>query len=257
MRLLSILLFGSTVFAQDNVEPLHLPKINLIGVCESKVMSVFMETGKIKKMLPRSLELVSDPAFPPGMHLVTIMFQVTSDLHLTGFPSFPEYHEVLFGINNVRQKGRTTVYSYFKKLYLDSWGPTVLGYYLGFPKHPGVFDFTADTYKATDSMGRPLASMTFVRKTNFNVESFQQNLEFVKSVLRRPVIADGYGPLVCSQFQFNFDSAEIYPIESTWKIESALVGVAGQFQVPSLDLSPAGGVSIKASWNLKGPIPCQ
>ncbi|MES2857088.1 MAG: hypothetical protein V4692_14565 [Bdellovibrionota bacterium] len=239
-----------------------LPKITLSGTCDNQVSTIFVDEVQAREMLPSTLELVSEPYFPAGQHPLQIMFQVTSDLKLVGspFPKFPAYNEVILAVRNVRVKGgKGKIYDYYKKLYLDSILPVVLGYYVGFPKHFGQFDRGETFFTARSTSGKPVANVKFEKKTEYDREAFAKNFELLRQTTPvQEVIADGYGKLVCSKFTFDWATATAYPIDATWDVFDKLHSSAsGTYQMPGFDQTPFGGLGLKASWTLVGPLPCE
>ena len=236
-----------------------LPQIQLAAATESKALTISVPRASAAALLPEGLELALTPEGDgyPAM----ILFQRNHELRTVGspLPAFADYDEVIAAVGGVRFIGGTRTYWYFHKLYLSSLGPTVLGYYLGFPKHLGqfAFGFARGFFQSFDLFGRALAVARIEAPVSYNQNSFTSNYERVKQALGQPVIANGYGPFVCSQFNFDFNSAQAYPVSADLTVRPGLAGpIAGRYQVPSLADSPIGGVSITASWTLDGPLPC-
>jgi hypothetical protein len=247
-------------FAADFLAFDHGPSVTLGGTIDARVMMTFVPDASAQALLPSQLELVPDATSPQGLHPIMLMFQDTIDLHMVGspLPPFKTYHEIVLIVTGVRMKGGKTVYSFFDKLYLDSLAPTVLGYYFAYPKRLGTFDFDTDSYSASTEGGNLAAQMTFHPKQKYSSSAFSQNYEVLKESLSGPVIANGYGALVCSRFTFDFDSAVSSPIEGHLEITQALrPSIAGSYSVPGMDESPAGGASLKVSWTLEGPMTCE
>ena len=140
---------------------------------------------------------------------------------------------------------------------MDSVGPTVLGYYYGYPKHLGKFKYTTNSERAWNLEGQPVSSIVFNPIQAADADEAPKNYEFFKQVLINPVIANGYGPLLCSRAQFNFEQAEAHPLSATVELYSALrPSLAGKYEMPGLDSPIEGALSFKASALLFGPIDC-
>jgi hypothetical protein len=236
------------------------PMVTLTGTTDSKAAIILLPTEQVSELLPAELELVSDAAYPVDRHPILLMFNVVSDLRLAEgiFPAFKPYHEVILAVTNVRIKGKKQIYTFFNKLYLDSLGPTILGYYYGFPKHLGTFYFEDGANAGQSIDGKRVARMDFMRSETYDNGQFQKNYELFKHMMDMPVVADGYGPLICSEAIFDYENAVAYPIDATVQLDPELRSpVAGTYRVVGIDQTAAGAISFKASAILRGPIPCK
>ncbi|MBI4040855.1 MAG: hypothetical protein HY390_03190 [Deltaproteobacteria bacterium] len=246
------------IYAQET--PKDMP-LHVTGTGNIRFSSVFLPKETVQGLLPDGLELAVPPLTPAGLHPVTFLFESLYDFSfhspLHDFVLIPHYEEVILAIGYVKKIGEPKVYVIFPKIYLNSIRATAAGFFYGFKKQLAHIEDEGDLFYVGNSWGQPLMEAEFSEVPSYDEVQFEQNFLNLKKMLLLPVIGVQAGQFICSQFEWDFEHAERYPVETDWQIFGAYRPyLEGSYFSEGLHKNPWGSVFMNIRAWLSPPKAC-
>lgn len=247
-----------------SIKVYSLPEVGLTAKAEGTIVTVLADKKSIFDILPYGLQLVPVPGLPENLHPVVIFIG-----RHTGLSSITpagdkmtvvqgRYNEVTYGIPSVRAHGMAKTYTHLATLLLDSTRAIVGGRLYGFPKLPANFHFDESLMTVTKPFtGSKLISAEISEIAEYDRLEMNKNFAAVKASIT-PLIVNIMGSYKCIDFNWNFDSAEVSPVDVNLTVFSHMSrAVSGSFVSPGLDKSPLGAFRVRSNWEMSSPRTCE
>lgn len=242
-----------------------LPDLKGTGDYLAFIVVIPLANESVQQMLPEALELAPQNLTPAGEHPVTLMFGHQMNVHAEHLKIFDlDYLEAAVSVSYVRWAepgaGYRGPFLFSPRIFPNETLPILLGFFYGLAKQKASIGMDETHYivDAHDSNDL-LVSGDFVLKSDFAPASSYPLFKGIPSLMQQPIIGQTeLGPFVCSQFDWNFDQAQIRAIEAEVHIAQAFTpGLpVGRFPRPSIETDPLGAFQLKTQWTLSRPMEC-
>jgi hypothetical protein len=225
----------------------------------------------VEQVLPPGMQLATNSA-ASTLHPVIFMFghQRNTKWLIGGisYPVFDQYEEMILIVPFVQQAGQTNWHNYVVRMYLNdlTWFAIGVGNSVyAYAKEFGTFDelglgvtvFSDLLYTSTPFF---VAGMQVgAWQTSAEAESALPNYKAIQAIFEMPVLGYDdsiFGPrLVCSYFEFHYDTAMVAPLQSQHRFLQSFRGnMAPWVGLGLLSSVPDGAIAIAGlDWRLQNP----
>lgn len=217
----------------------------------------------VAKLLPAELEPAPNLSSTPDLHPLAFLFgDQTQGATIFGGVTLPlgiSYQELGIAIPFVRRRGGRRLHLYVPRMYSSYFPSTWNGRnFYGYGKRMGSMSWRGPVFLLTDEEGALLMHATLDARDDWSPAGGARlpHFEAMRAVFALPVLGrKPDGGWVCSRFDWDFDEAELRPVDACVVVDGSVLEGLDPGPYPDV---PSGSFEVRGmTWRLSWPEACR